>query len=73
MACQFCNGIDKFTNTYSEIWMGNLGKKKVLKISFNKCPPHTDCASKGLDIITNIIINYCPNCGAKLKEEGEQK
>lgn len=69
MACLVCKGIQKWETAYATIWMGKFGKKNVMKFTFDKCPKYVDCDTKGLNITTNIDIDYCPNCGEKLNKE----
>jgi len=69
MPCPICEGKDRWTTTYAEVWVGKFGKKKVLKFTFDKCPKYHDCGSKGLTITTMIEANYCPECGKKLNKE----
>ena len=73
--CQYCDSwFKKDTlyqkNPYGNLLIGNGLDRPVLMVDNirSSCPQYADCASK--DTLLTIVykINYCPECGRKLKE-----
>lgn len=71
--CQYCDGkFAEYQRTYCmTLSMGTFGKNRTLEVSACRCPPFVDCAFKNIPASSAFIINYCPNCGRKLKEDEE--
>ena len=69
--CEYC---DKQRAKYQESRFGDLylstfGKKRTLEMEIKMlCPEYADCSNKGLKRTAVFEINYCPNCGARMKD-----
>lgn len=68
--CEFCL---KFRTLYqytsdTKLYIGTdpFGNR-TLEVESNKCPPYAECSMKDVDITSSFIINFCPECGRKLK------
>lgn len=70
--CQYCDG--KFAEYQRTccmtLSMGTFGKNRTLEVTAYRCPPFVDCSMKH-PFKSAFIINYCPHCGRKLKEDEE--
>lgn len=76
--CKYCNGklklYQKTVNT--KIYINTKDKASCLFVESNGCPtfPVTSkyltsvCSLYNVPNRASFIINYCPNCGRKLKE-----
>jgi hypothetical protein len=68
--CEYCNGKEveyQCTNT-TKLFISTFGNATVLITESNHCPPYSDCCMKNIPDRSAFIIDYCPNCGRKLKK-----
>ena len=72
--CKYCtDGISNaYQHTrYTELRIGKLGRRWILETRTEGfCPPFAMCTSKGEPRCSGFFINFCPECGRDLREEG---
>lgn len=71
MGCEYCAGGKKLyqhTNT-TNLWIDKFGKSRTLLVECDPCPPYANCCMKNNPTRSAFIINYCPNCGADMRED----
>ena len=81
-SCKYCKAITDPSqkehrvlykeNMYADIYLGKaLNNKPVLFVVRTDTPKYTDTdsVSKNEPITSFFFINYCPNCGAKLRND----
>ena len=74
--CEFCENLTDEPrqyqkDTYGEIYLVRYGRKTLLLVEQDKCPPYAECSAKNVPIRSGYEINYCPECGADLRERRE--
>lgn len=67
--CDFCKGKDVCKTAYGEFRIKKIGYMDVLQCSVDKCPPHSQCCNKEMNVEMAMQITFCPMCGRKLVEE----
>lgn len=71
--CDFCEGKTKYTSVNYELKIGDgfLKNRRYLLVKFVGCPPNAKCCSNQNVVHTTVEfeLDYCPDCGKKLKEE----
>lgn len=70
--CKYCEGDETLyqESNYADVYIGNFGKRKVLKVeSKPQCPKFVDCSAKGMIKSAVFFIDYCPACGRKLSTD----
>ena len=71
--CAYCNGyrtLYQQTNN-TRLYIDTFGHARTLVTECDPCPPYAKCALKGVTANSAFIIDYCPNCGAKMDLEQE--
>lgn len=72
MSCPLCENDEKklyAMSAYGEFYFDTFGEKKVLLAHINKCPQFAKCSAKEMDVYVALQLNYCPECGRRLKDE----
>jgi hypothetical protein len=67
--CEYCNGektLYQHTTT-TKLYMNTFGKARTLVTECIPCPPYAECCLKGNSCNSAFLINFCPECGRKLK------
>ncbi len=69
--CQYCRKVGtEYQHTYSvKISIDAFGKKRVLIVECDPCPPYAKCSRKGIPTRSAFVINFCPECGRDLRSE----
>ena len=69
--CEFCNGEHKeYQHTSNtKISINTFGKARTIETECTLCPPYANCCMKNIPARSAFLINYCPNCGAKMGSE----
>ena len=70
MGCEYCkNGKTLYQHTnHTKMYINRFGKARTIEIECNPCPPYANCSMKGNPARSAFIINFCPNCGADMRE-----
>lgn len=73
MSCKYCNGKEILYNQTrnTKVYINTFGRATVLITESIGCHPFSDCCMKNIPVRSVFIIKYCPNCGRKLKSEGD--
>lgn len=68
MSCEYCC-VEKAlyqTSPYNKLFINTFGNKRTLRVENTGCPEFVKCGQKSVPVASEFIINYCPNCGAKM-------
>ena len=70
--CEYCSRgwseVPYQEGTYGKLYFVGFGRKNLLVFEPHLCPPYAECSCKDVPIRMAFLINYCPNCGADLRE-----
>lgn len=70
--CEYCNGSGRvlYQETHSvKLYLNSFGDARTIEVEANRCPPFADCAMVNVPARSAFIINFCPNCGADMRQE----
>lgn len=74
MACIYCSGGRRLyqNSENTALWISQLGKRYIIEVSCDKCPPFANCSAKDRKAWAAFEIKFCPECGEKLVEDGDK-
>ena len=70
--CEYCNGSGRvlYQETHSvKLYLNSFGDARTIEVEANRCPPFADCAMANVPARSAFIINFCPHCGADMRQE----